>query len=80
MKIKTAFFLHSYFFLLFQLFFSCSDIPISSGPISPEMKLVYGRTIAESEEDGVFIEGRTVTLGNFWMGIYEELKQNTKAS
>ena len=35
------------------------------------MELVYGRTIAESEEEGVFIEGRTVTLGNFWMGIYE---------
>ena len=35
------------------------------------MELVYGRTIAESEEEGVFIEDRTVTLGNFWMGIYE---------
>ena len=71
MKIKTAFFSTFLLFSLIPTFFSCSDIPISSGPISPEMKLVYGRTIAESEEDGVFIDGRTVTLGNFWMGIYE---------
>ncbi len=71
MKIKTAFFSTFLLFSLIPTFFSCSDIPISSGPILPEMKLVYGRTIAESEEEGVFIEGRTVTLGNFWMGIYE---------
>lgn len=71
MKIKTAFFSTFLLFSLISTFFSCSDLPISSGPILPEMKLVYGRTIAESEEDGVFIEGRTVTLGNFWMGIYE---------
>ena len=71
MKIKTAFFSTFLLFSLIPTFFSCSDIPISSGPILPEMELVYGRTIAESEEDGVFIEGRTVTLGNFWMGIYE---------
>ena len=71
MKIKTAFFSTFLLFSLISTFFSCSDIPISSGPILPEMELVYGRTIAESEEEGVFIEGRTVTLGNFWMGIYE---------
>ena len=71
MKIKTAFFSTFLLISLIPTFFSCSDIPISSGPISPEMELVYGRTIAESEEEGVFIEGRTVTLGNFWMGIYE---------
>lgn len=71
MKIKTAIFSTFLLFSLISSFFSCSDIPISSGPISPEMKIVYGRTIAESEEEGVFIEGRTVTLGNFWMGIYE---------
>jgi len=71
MKPKTAFFSTFLLFSLIPTFFSCSDIPFSSGPISPEMKIVYGRTIAESEEDGVFIEGRTVTLGNFWMGIYE---------
>ena len=71
MKSKTAFFSTFLLFSLIPTFFSCSDIPISSGPILPEMELVYGRTIAESEEDGVFIEGRTVTLGNFWMGIYE---------
>lgn len=71
MKIKTAFFSTFLLFSLISTFFSCSDIPISSGPILPEMELVYGRTIAESEEDGVFIEGRTVTLGDFWMGIYE---------
>lgn len=71
MKIKTAFFSTFLLFSLIPTFFSCSDIPISSGPILPEMELVYGRTISESEEDGVFIEGRTVTLGNFWMGIYE---------
>lgn len=71
MKIKTAFFSTFLLFSLIPTFFSCSDIPISSGPILPEMELVYGRTIAASEEDGVFIEGRTVTLGNFWMGIYE---------
>lgn len=71
MKIKTAFFSTFLLFSLIPTFFSCSDIPISSGPILPEMELVYGRTIAESEEDGVFIEGRTVTLGDFWMGIYE---------
>lgn len=71
MKIKTAFFSTFLLFSLIPTFFSCSDIPISSGPILPEMELIYGRTIAESEEEGVFIEGRTVTLGNFWMGIYE---------
>ena len=71
MKIKTAIFSTFLLFSLISSFFSCSDIPISSGPISPEMKIVYGRTIAESEEEGVFIEGRTVTLGDFWMGIYE---------
>lgn len=71
MKSKTAFFSTFLLFSLIPTFFSCSDIPISSGPILPEMELVYGRTIAESEEDGVFIEGRTVTLGDFWMGIYE---------
>ena len=71
MKSKTAFFSTFLLFSLIPIFFSCSDIPISSGPILPEMELVYGRTIAESEEDGVFIEGRTVTLGDFWMGIYE---------
>lgn len=71
MKIKTAFFSTFLLFSLIPTFFSCSDIPISSGPILPEMELIYGRTIAESEEKGVFIEGRTVTLGNFWMGIYE---------
>ena len=71
MKSKTAFFSTFLLFSLISTFFSCSDIPISSGPILPEMELIYGRTIAESEEDGVFIEGRTVTLGNFWMGIYE---------
>ena len=71
MKSKTAFFSTFLLFSLISTFFSCSDIPISSGPILPEMELVYGRTISESEEDGVFIEGRTVTLGNFWMGIYE---------
>ena len=71
MKSKTAFFSTFLLFSLIPTFFSCSDIPISSGPILPEMELVYGRTISESEEDGVFIEGRTVTLGNFWMGIYE---------
>ena len=71
MKSKTAFFSTFLLFSLIPTFFSCSDIPISSGPILPEMELVYGRTIAESEEDGVFIDGRTVTLGNFWMGIYE---------
>ena len=71
MKIKTAFFSTFLLFSLISTFFSCSDIPISSGPILPEMELVYGRTIAESEEEGVFIEGRTVTLGDFWMGIYE---------
>lgn len=71
MKIKTAFFSTFLLFSLISTFFSCSDIPISSGPILPEMELVDGRTIAESEEEGVFIEGRTVTLGNFWMGIYE---------
>lgn len=71
MKIKTAFFSTFLLFSLISTFFSCSDIPISSGPILPEMELIYGRTIAESEEEGVFIEGRTVTLGDFWMGIYE---------
>lgn len=71
MKIKTAFFSTFLLFSLIPTFFSCSDIPISSGPILPEMELVYGRTIEESEEEGVFIDGRTVTLGNFWMGIYE---------
>ena len=71
MKIKTAFFSTFLLFSLITTFFGCSDISFSSGPILPEMKLVYGRTIAESEEEGVFIEGRTVTLGNFWMGIYE---------
>ena len=71
MKIKTAFFSTFLLISLIPTFFSCSDISFSSGPISPEMELVYGRTIAESEEEGVFIEGRTVTLGNFWMGIYE---------
>ena len=71
MKSKTAFFSTFLLFSLIPTFFSCSDIPISSGPILPEMELIYGRTIAESEEEGVFIEGRTVTLGNFWMGIYE---------
>ena len=71
MKSKTAFFSTFLLFSLISTFFSCSDIPISSGPILPEMKLVYGKKIAESEEEGVFIEGRTVTLGNFWMGIYE---------
>lgn len=71
MKSKTAFFSTFLLFSLIPTFFSCSDIPISSGPILPEMELVYGRTIAESEANGVFIDGRTVTLGNFWMGIYE---------
>ena len=71
MKIKTAFFSTFLLISLIPTFFSCSDIPISSGPILPEMELVYGRTIEESEEEGVFIDGRTVTLGNFWMGIYE---------
>lgn len=71
MKSKTAFFSTFLLFSLIPTFFSCSDIPISSGPILPEMELIYGRTIEESEEDGVFIEGRTVTLGDFWMGIYE---------
>lgn len=71
MKIKAAFFSTFLLFSLISTFFSCSDIPISSGPILPEMELIYGRTIAESEEEGVFIEGRTVTLGDFWMGIYE---------
>ena len=71
MKIKTAFFSTFLLFSFMTTFFSCSDISISPGPILPGMELVYGRTIAESEEEGVFIEGRTVTLGNFWMGIYE---------
>ena len=71
MKIKTAFFSTFLLFSFMTTVFSCSDILISSGPILPEMELIYGRTIAESEEEGVFIEGRTVTLGNFWMGIYE---------
>ena len=71
MKIKTAFFSTFLLISLIPTFLSCSDISISPGPILPGMELVYGRTIAESEEEGVFIEGRTVTLGNFWMGIYE---------
>ena len=71
MKIKTAFFSTFLLISLIPTFFSCSDISISPGPILPEMELIYGRTIEESEEDGVFIEGRTVTLGDFWMGIYE---------
>lgn len=71
MKIKTAFFSTFLLISLIPTFFSCSDISFSSGPISPKMELIYGRTIAESEEEGVFIDGRTVTLGNFWMGIYE---------
>lgn len=71
MKTKTAFFSIFLLFSLILTFFSCSDITISSEPISPEMKLIYGKTISESETEGVFIDGRTVTLGNFWMGIYE---------
>lgn len=65
MKIKTAFFSTFLLFSFMTTFFSCSDISISPGPILPEMELIYGRTIEESEEEGVFIEGRTVTLGNF---------------
>lgn len=71
MKKLRKFFIATFFAVHPFVFFSCSDIPISSGPILPEMELVDGRTIAESEEEGVFIEGRTVTLGDFWMGIYE---------
>ena len=42
-----------------------------TGAVVPEMVFVKGGTVVGAKNTGVFIEGRTVTLSDFYMGKYE---------
>lgn len=49
-------------------------------PVIPEMVLVQGGTVQGSGEDGVFPRGRTVTLGDFYIGKYEVTQEEYESA
>ena len=69
MKSKTAFFSTFLLFSLISTFFSCSDIPISSGPILPEMKLVYGKKLRNLRKKAFLLKAELSLWGTFGWGF-----------
>lgn len=57
--------------MIVLVLFACSDMDSQGSVLFPEMEYVYGATFEGTESEGVFITDRTVTLKDFWMGIYE---------
>lgn len=71
MEKKTTLFVTISISAILLATFACSGTNSQNPTLTPKMEYIYGATIEGTGNEGVFFEGRTVTLNNFWMGIYE---------